>query len=98
VSILALPGWRGSGARPAGHADRIGAPRRAAGSSGSVPPGAFLRESLHAHLVRAALDPAGQSDSVSLRLPPTRLLGVALRPTSPLCCRSRRHRVGVPRR
>ena len=86
-----LSGARSS-AQPAGHTDRIVAPGGPTGPSGSVPSGAFLRETLDAHLTRAALGPARQAGSVPFRLSTKRLARIVVAPISSLDSSSSRVR------
>jgi hypothetical protein len=67
-----------SGARPGGHADRVGAIAGPAGPPGPVPAGAFLGEPFDAHLTRTVLGTARQPDPVTLRLSTQRSVDVVL--------------------
>ena len=69
-------GARSSGAGPTGRTDRIVTADRPARPASSVPPGAFLRETVDAHLTRAALGPARQSHPVAFRLSTKHLAGI----------------------
>ncbi len=68
----------GSGARPVGHADRVGAVERLAGPSGPMPAGAFPCEAVDAHLARTVLGSAGQPGPMPLRLSTTQLAGIVV--------------------